>query len=131
MKITHAGSGPSTPGPAEYFSGRVRRDPLVDAETPGRVTTALVTFELGARTAWHSHPAGQVLLVVAGRGWAQSEGGPRREIAPGDSVWFAAGEKHWHGATATTAMSHVAVTEQVEGVTATWMEHVSDEDYAG
>jgi quercetin dioxygenase-like cupin family protein len=131
MKINRAGSSPSSMAPAENFSGTVRRDGLIGSEDPGRVTTGLVTFEPGARTAWHTHPAGQILIVTAGRGWVQCKGSPRQEVAPGDAVWFPAGEKHWHGATATTAMSHIAVTEFVDGSAVTWMEHVTDEEYNG
>ncbi|AJE49161.1 (R)-mandelonitrile lyase [Celeribacter indicus] len=131
MKINKAGSGPSSWAPPESFTGTVRRDPLIGSEAPGRVSTGLVTFEPGARTAWHTHPAGQILIVTAGRGWVQTEGGPRKEVTPGDSVWFPAGEKHWHGATATTAMTHIAVTESVDGSAVTWLEHVTDDQYHG
>ncbi|APZ55309.1 cupin domain-containing protein [Salipiger abyssi] len=129
MKINRAASGPSSWAPAESFTGTVRRDPLIGSEAPGRVGTGLVTFEPGARTAWHTHPAGQILIVTAGRGWVQSKGQPRQEVAPGDSIWFPAGEKHWHGATETTAMTHIAVTEYIDGSAVDWMEHVTDEDY--
>lgn len=129
MKINRVGSGPSSYAPAESFSGTVRRDTLISAEAPGRVATGLVTFEPGARTAWHTHPAGQILIVTAGRGWVQSKGSDRQEVCPGDTVWFPAGEKHWHGATDKTAMSHIAVTEAVDGETVVWMEHVTDEEY--
>ncbi|PRX10766.1 UNVERIFIED_ORG: quercetin dioxygenase-like cupin family protein [Martelella mediterranea] len=129
MKINRAGSGASSYAPADSFSGQVRRDPLVNAEAPGRVATGMVTFEPGARTAWHTHPAGQILIIVSGYGWVQVEGGSRQTVAPGDCVWFPAGEKHWHGATATTAMTHIAVTEFVDGSAVTWLEHVSDEQY--
>ena len=129
MKINRAGSSASGKGPAETFTGTVRRDGLIGSEPPGRVNTGLVTFEPGARTAWHTHPAGQILIITAGRGWVQSKGGPRQEVAPGDAVWFPAGEKHWHGAADTTAMTHIAVTESVDGSAVTWMEHVTDEEY--
>jgi quercetin dioxygenase-like cupin family protein len=129
MKVNRAGSSPSRKAPAENFTGTVRRDGLIGAEAPGRVNAGLVTFEPGARTAWHTHPAGQILIITAGRGWVQSEGGPREDVTPGDAIWFPAGEKHWHGATATTAMTHIAVTEYVDGSAVTWMEHVTDNEY--
>ena len=129
MKISKAGSIPSTVAPADSFSGTVRRDGLIASEGPSRVAVGIVTFEPGGRTAWHTHPAGQILIVVSGRGWVQSEGSARSEVTPGDSVWFSAGERHWHGATDSTAMSHIAVTESVDGSAVTWLEHVSDEDY--
>lgn len=129
MKVNKAASSPSGFAPAEQFTGRVRRDMLIGAEEPGRVTTGLVTFEPGGRTAWHTHPAGQILIITAGRGWVQAEGGPRLEVTPGDSIWFPAGEKHWHGATSTTAMTHIAVTEFVDGEAVNWLEHVTDEEY--
>ena len=131
MKIMRAGSQPSGPGPADYFTGQVRIDPLFTAEAPGRSASALVTFEPGARTAWHTHPAGQALIVTAGMGRVQREGGPIEEIRPGDVVWFPAGEKHWHGASPQTAMSHIAVQESIDGGPVTWMEQVSDTDYGG
>ena len=131
MKINRAGSGPSSWAPPESFTGTVRRDPLITSEAPGRVSTGLVTFEPGARTAWHDHPAGQILIVTAGRGWVQTRGGPRREVTPGDAVWFDAGEVHWHGATDATAMTHIAVTEYVDGSAVTWMDHVTDAEYLG
>jgi quercetin dioxygenase-like cupin family protein len=130
MKIHRAGSTPSGRAPAESFTGVVRRDALIVAEAPGRASTGFVTFEPGARTAWHTHPAGQILIITAGRGWVQCKGEPRQDVTPGDAVWFPAGVKHWHGATATTAMTHIAVTETVDGSAVTWMEHVTDEDYA-
>lgn len=130
MKINRAASVASSWAPAENFSGRVRRDGLIAAEAPGNVQTGLVTFEPGARTAWHTHPAGQILIVTAGRGWVQCKGGARQEVFPGDAVWFPAGEKHWHGATATTAMTHIAVTQSVDGSAVAWMEHVTDEEYS-
>jgi quercetin dioxygenase-like cupin family protein len=131
MEIKRAGSRPSGKGPAEYFTGAVRVDPLFEAADPGRVRGASVTFEPGARTAWHTHPLGQTLVVTAGRGWAQREGGPVEEIRPGDVVWFPAGEKHWHGATPATAMTHIAIQEALDGKTVDWMEKVSDEQYRG
>lgn len=129
MKIQRVSSVPSGRGPADQFSGTVRRDMLVSSEDPGRVSTGMVTFEPGARTAWHTHPAGQILIVTAGRGWVQEEGGERQEVTPGDSVWFPAGVRHWHGATSTTAMTHIAVTEAIDGSAVTWLELVSDEEY--
>ena len=129
MLIHRVGTTPSGKGPSDQFTGTVRRDGLLQAEAPGRVATGMVTFEPGARTAWHIHPAGQILIVTAGRGWVGCKGGPRQEVTPGDAVWFPAGEKHWHGATATTAMSHIAVTESVDGSAVTWMEQVTDEEY--
>lgn len=129
MEITRAGSQPSTTGPVEYFTGAVRIDPLFSAAEPARVFGASVTFEPGARTAWHTHPLGQTLIVTAGCGWAQREGGPVEEIRPGDVIWFPPGEKHWHGATATTAMTHLAIVEKLNGKSADWLEHVRDEQY--
>ncbi|MDX5359645.1 MAG: cupin domain-containing protein [Rhodobacterales bacterium] len=131
MKITRAGSMASRPGPEAYFTGTVRIDPLFQAEEPGRAAGAHVTFEPGARTAWHTHPAGQTLIVTFGRGFVQREGGPVKEIAQGDVIWFPAGEKHWHGAAPDTAMSHIAIHESIDGVTVDWMEKVSDREYAG
>jgi quercetin dioxygenase-like cupin family protein len=130
MKITRAGSQASLKGPAEWFTGTVRVDPLFQAPEPGRVGGGHVTFEPGARSAWHTHPLGQTLIVTSGLGWAQAEGGPIEEIRPGDVVWFAAGLKHWHGATPTIAMTHIAITESLDGKNANWMEKVSDEQYA-
>ena len=129
MEITRAGSKPSGKGPADWFTGTVRIDPLFTAPAPARVGGAAVTFEPGARTAWHTHPLGQTLIVTSGVGWVQREGGPVEEIRPGDVVWFQPGEKHWHGATATTAMTHVAIQEALDGTAVEWMEHVSDEQY--
>ena len=129
MDIKRSGSQPSTKGAAEYFSGTVRIDPLFQANDPARAVGASVTFEPGARTAWHTHPLGQTLIVTAGYGLAQRWGGPTEEIRPGDAVWFPPGEKHWHGATATTAMTHIAIQEQLDGKTADWMEKVSEEQY--
>ena len=129
MEITRAGSKTSGKGPADWFTGTVRIDPLFTAPAPARVGGAAVTFEPGARTAWHTHPLGQTLIVTAGVGWAQREGGPVEEIRPGDVVWFPPGEKHWHGGTATTAMAHIAVQEALDGKAVEWMEHVTDEQY--
>jgi quercetin dioxygenase-like cupin family protein len=129
MEIKRSGSQPSGKGPAEYFSGVVRIDPLFQAPDPARVAGASVTFEPGARTAWHTHPLGQTLIVIAGGGWAQREGGPVEDIRPGDVIWFPPGEKHWHGATPTTAMTHFAIQEALNGKTVEWMEKVSDEQY--
>lgn len=130
MKITRNGSQPSSAGNANWFTGTVRLDQPFVADEPARVSGALVTFEPGARTAWHMHPLGQTLYVTAGLGWAQREAGPVEEIGPGDVVWFAPGEKHWHGATPTTAMTHLAVQERQDGKAVEWLEKVSDEDYA-
>ena len=129
MEIKKAGSQPSSKGPADWFTGSVRIDPLVQAPAPARVSSASVTFEPGARTAWHTHPLGQTLIVTAGCGWAQRDGGPVEEIRPGDVVWFAPAEKHWHGATSTTGMTHIAIQEQLDGRAVEWLEHVRDEDY--
>ena len=131
MEIKRVGSQASGKGPADWFTGTVRIDPLFTAPDPAFVAGALVTFEPGARTAWHTHPLGQTLVVVSGCGWAQKLGEPREEIRPGDVVWFAPGEKHWHGATATTAMSHMAVQERADGKYVEWMEQVTDDDYLG
>jgi quercetin dioxygenase-like cupin family protein len=129
MEIRPAGSQPSNEGPAEYFTGTVRIDPLFQASQPARVLAVSVTFEPCARTAWHTHPLGQTLIVTAGCGRVQSWGGPIREIRPGDVIWCPPGEKHWHGATPTTAMTHIAILEQLDGKTVDWMEKVSDEQY--
>ena len=129
MEIKRVGSRPSNKGPADWFTGTVRIDPLLDAPEPGRVNGASVTFEPGARTAWHAHPLGQTLIVTFGCGWAQREGGPVEEIRPGDVVWFSPGEKHWHGATSTMAMTHIAVQEKLNGTVVEWMENVTDEQY--
>jgi quercetin dioxygenase-like cupin family protein len=131
MEIKRAGSQPSGKGPEEYFTGTVRIDPLFSPPDPARVAGALVTFEPGARTAWHTHPLGQTLIVMTGLGRVQREGGPIEEIRPGDVVWFEPGEKHWHGATASTAMSHIAIQEKLNDSPVDWMEHVSDEQYQG
>jgi quercetin dioxygenase-like cupin family protein len=131
MEIKRVGSQPSTNGKAEYFTGTVRIDPLFQAPAPARAVGASVTFEPGARTAWHTHPLGQTLIVTAGCGRAQRWGVPIEEIRPGDVVWFPPGEKHWHGAAATTAMTHIAIQEALDGKTVDWMEQVSDEQYRG
>lgn len=131
MKITRAGTNASMKGPEDWFTGTVRVDPMFQAEDPGRVAGSHVTFEPGARTAWHTHPAGQTLIVTFGRGRVQREGGPVEEISQGDVVWFPAGEMHWHGAAADTAMSHIAIQEAINGEAVTWMEKVSDADYSG
>ena len=130
MEITRLGSQPSGKGPAEWFTGSVRIDPLFQPNGHRRAAAAKVTFEPNARTAWHTHPLGQTLIVVSGVGWAQREGGPIEEIKPGDVVWFAPNEKHWHGASATLAMTHIAIQEELNGKVVEWMEHVSDEQYA-
>ena len=134
MEIKRSGSQPSGKGPADWFTGAVRIDPLFEAPAPARVVGASVTFEPGARTAWHTHPLGQTLIVTAGCGWAQRWGdgraGPREDIWPGDAVWFPPGEKHWHGATATTAVTHIAIQEKLDGKAVDWLEHVSDEQYS-
>ena len=129
MKIQRNGSQPSKQGPAEYFTGTVRIDSPFKADEPGRLSGAFVTFEPGARTNWHTHPLGQTLLVMAGLGWVQREGEPKEEIRPGDTVWFAPGEKHWHGAAATTAMTHIAIVEKLDGKDADWLGPVTDEQY--
>jgi quercetin dioxygenase-like cupin family protein len=129
LRITRAGSQPSGRGPAEYFTGSVRVDPLFPATAPSRMSGGLVTFEPGARSAWHTHPVGQVLIVTAGLGWVGREGGPVAEIRPGDVVWIPPGLRHWHGATATTGMSHIALQEQVDGRNVDWMGKVTDEQY--
>jgi quercetin dioxygenase-like cupin family protein len=129
MEITRIGSQASVKGPAEYFTGTVRIDPLFQANAPSRTSAGSVTFEPGARTAWHTHPLGQALIITAGSGWVQREGGPIEEIHPGDVVRFLPGEKHWHGATPTTAMTHTAIQEQLDGKVVDWMEKVSDDQY--
>jgi quercetin dioxygenase-like cupin family protein len=129
MDIKRCGAQPSGKGPADYFTGAVRLDPLFMAPAPARVTGASVTFEPGARTAWHTHPLGQTLIVTAGCGWVQREGGSTEEIRPGDVVWFPPGEKHWHGATPTTAMTHIAIQEAVDGKAVEWLEKVTDAQY--
>ena len=129
MEITRAGSQPSGKGPTDWFTGTVRIDPLFQRSAPARVAGASVTFEPGARTAWHTHPLGQTLFVTAGCGLAQREGGPVDEIRPGDVVWFPPNEKHWHGASPTTAMTHIAIQEALDGKAVEWIEQVSDAQY--
>jgi quercetin dioxygenase-like cupin family protein len=129
IEITRKGAQPSAEGPAGWFSGTTRIDPLFAANESARAAAALVTFEPGARTAWHTHPLGQRLIVTAGLGWVQREGGAVQEIRPGDVVWFPPGLKHWHGATPTTAMSHIAIHEHLNGKVVDWMEKVADEQY--
>lgn len=129
MEITRIGAKPSYKGPKEWFTGAVRVDPLFDANDARRGAAASVTFEPGARTAWHTHPLGQTLIVTAGCGWVQREGGPIEEIHPGDVVWFEPNEKHWHGATAANGMTHIAIQEQLNGQVVEWMEKVTDEQY--
>ena len=131
MDITRAGSKPSGRGPADWFTGTVRVDPLFSAPAPARVAGAAVTFEPGARTAWHTHPLGQTLIVTAGSGLAQCDGGPIEEIRPGDVVWFPPNEKHWHGASPTTAMTHIAIQEALDGKAVEWLEQVTDAQYHG
>ena len=129
MHIKRSGTQPSGKGPAEYFTGAVRIDPLFQATEPARALGVSVTFEPGARTAWHVHPLGQTLIVTAGCGVVQSWGSPIEKIRPGDVIWCPPGEKHWHGATVTTAMTHIAILEQLDGKTVDWMEKVSDREY--
>jgi quercetin dioxygenase-like cupin family protein len=129
LEIKRIGTQTSGKGPADWFTGSVRIYPLLQPPEPARVQGASVTFEPGARTAWHTHPLGQTLIVTAGCGWAQRWDGPVEEIHPGDVVWFSPGEKHWHGATATTGMTHMAIQERLDGKVVDWMEHVSDEQY--
>ena len=129
MEIKRVGSQPSAKGSLEWFTGTVRVDQLFLAPDPALVSCASVTFEPGARTAWHTHPLGQTLIVTAGSGWAQREGGLIEEIHPGDVVWFPPNEKHWHGATPATAMTHIAIQEKLDGKVVDWMEQVSDEQY--
>lgn len=129
MQVKRVGSQPSAKGPSDWFTGTVRIDSPFQGAAPARIGGAIVTFEPGARTAWHTHPLGQTLIVTAGCGWAQREGGPIEEIRPGDIIWFEPGEKHWHGATATAAMTHIAVAEALDGKVVDWMEKVSDEQY--
>lgn len=131
MDIKKIGSQPSDKGPADWFTGKVRIDPLFQAGQPARVVGASVTFEPGARTAWHTHPLGQTLIVTSGSGLAQQWGGRIEHIYPGDVIWFPPGEKHWHGASPTTAMTHIAIQEQLDGKTVEWMEKVTDEQYNG
>lgn len=129
MEIRRSGSQPSSKGPVEWFTGSVRIDPLFQAPAPARVACASVTFEPGARTAWHTHPLGQTLIITSGAGLAQRWGGSIEQIRPGDVVFFAPGEKHWHGATQTTGMTHIAMQEQLDGRVVEWLEHVSEEQY--
>jgi quercetin dioxygenase-like cupin family protein len=130
MKIVKNGSQEAIAGPPEWFTGSVRLDPLfLKANEPSKASCATVTFEPGARTAWHTHPMGQTLIITGGCGRVQRKGGPIEVVRPGDAVFFEAGEKHWHGATPTTAMSHIAIQEDLDGSCVTWMEHVSDEEY--
>src|SRR3954451_3933382 len=129
MELKRSGSQASVQGPDETFTGKVRIDPLNSAPEPARVSCALVTFDPGARSAWHFHPLGQTLVVTQGCGWVQSEGGPKQEIRAGDVVWCPAKERHWHGATSTTAMSHIAIQEALDGKVVEWMEKVSDDEY--
>jgi quercetin dioxygenase-like cupin family protein len=130
MEIKRVGTTPSAIGPADWFTGSVRIDALFQAPDPALVQGAHVTFEPGARTAWHTHPLGQTLIVTSGCGWAQKLGSPREEIHPGDVVWFAPNEKHWHGATTTTGMTHIAIQEKLDGKVVDWMEHVTDHEYS-
>jgi quercetin dioxygenase-like cupin family protein len=129
LSITRSGSQPSRKGQPENFTGVVRVDSPFRGTAPARVGGGFVTFEAGARTAWHTHPLGQTLIVTAGHGWVQSEGGPKEEVRPGDIVWIPPGNKHWHGATATLGMTHIAISEALDGKTVDWMEQVSDEQY--
>jgi quercetin dioxygenase-like cupin family protein len=129
MKITRIGVQPSGKGPQDWFTGTVRVDPLFQAEQPARVTGGSITFEPGARTAWHTHPLGQTLIVTSGVGRVQRDGGPIEEIRPGDVIWFPPGEKHWHGASPTIAMTHIAIQESLDGRVVDWLEHVTDEEY--
>lgn len=129
IQITRIGSQPSGRGPADWFTGTVRIDPLFQPAEPARTAAASVTFEPGARTAWHTHPLGQTLIVTAGKGWVQREGGPVEEIFPGDIVWFPPGLRHWHGATPENAMTHIAIQEMLDGKAVDWMEKVTEEQY--
>jgi quercetin dioxygenase-like cupin family protein len=129
MQIKRIGTQPSNKGPEDWFTGAVRIDPLIQTEAPARLAGASVTFEPGARTAWHTHPLGQTLIVTAGCGWAQREGGPIEEIHPGDVVWFSPGERHWHGATPTTGMTHIAIQENLAGKVVDWLDKVTDAQY--
>ncbi|MBT1701947.1 (R)-mandelonitrile lyase [Chryseosolibacter indicus] len=131
MEIIRIGSQPSTKGPEDWFTGTVRIDPLFQPNESRRAAASTVTFEAGSRTAWHTHPLGQTLIVVSGLGWVQREGGPIEEIRPGDVVWFEPDEKHWHGASPKVAMIHIAIQEQLNGKVVTWMEKVTDEQYSG
>lgn len=129
MEITRIATKPSVKGPADWFTGNVRIDPLFDANEARRSASATVTFEPGARTAWHTHPLGQTLIIVSGLGRVQREGGPVEEVRPGDVVWFEPNEKHWHGASATNGMSHIAIQENLNGKVVDWLEHVTDAQY--
>jgi quercetin dioxygenase-like cupin family protein len=129
MEITKLGTKPSAKGPADWFTGAVRIDPLFDANEARRGASATVTFEPAARTAWHTHPLGQTLIITSGLGWVQREGGPVQEVRPGDVVWFEPNEKHWHGASATNGMSHIAIQENLNGKVVDWLEHVTEEQY--
>jgi quercetin dioxygenase-like cupin family protein len=129
MEITKLGTKASVKGPNEWFTGAVRIDPLFDANESRRGAAATVTFEPGARTAWHTHPLGQTIIVVSGLGWVQREGEPIYEVRPGDVVWFEANEKHWHGASSTNGMSHIAIQENLNGKVVDWLEHVTEEQY--
>jgi quercetin dioxygenase-like cupin family protein len=129
MEITKLGTKPSAKGPADWFTGAVRIDPLFDANEARRCASATVTFEPAARTAWHTHPLGQTLIITSGLGWVQREGGPVQEVRPGDVVWFEPNEKHWHGASATNGMSHIAIQENLNGKVVDWLEHVTEEQY--
>ena len=129
MQLKRAGSQPSQKGPADYFTGTVRIDPLITPSAPGRALSAYVTFEPGARSAWHTHPLGQTLIVTSGCGWTQCEGEPIVEIRPGDVIWCPPGHRHWHGATPTTSMTHIAIQEALDGRVVDWMEHVTDAEY--
>jgi len=131
MKILRNADQPSGVGPATTFTGPVRIDQYFEVEAPGRTGSAIVTFSPGARTAWHSHPAGQLLYILTGLGWVQKEGEPKQQVQAGDTVWFAPDERHWHGASETKAMSHVAIAERVDGRSTDWFEHVPDADYLG
>ena len=131
MNIKRNGSAPSAKGPADYFTGAVRIDAPFQGSAPARINGATVTFEPSARTAWHTHPLGQTLIVISGSGRVQREGGPVENINVGDIVWFEPGEKHWHGASPTSAMTHIAIAEALDGQVVNWMEHVTDEDYQG
>jgi quercetin dioxygenase-like cupin family protein len=129
MEIIRVGSTPSSKGPLEYFTGTVRVDRLFQPHAPARTSAGHVTFEPGSRSAWHTHPLGQTLIITSGCGWVQREGAPIEEVRPGDVIWFPPGEKHWHGASPTTAMTHIAIQEAVDGKVVDWLEHVSDEQY--
>ncbi|MET3878548.1 cupin domain-containing protein [Chitinophaga sp. OAE865] len=130
MEITRTGTKASVKGPADWFSGAVRIDPLFDPNNTRRAAAATVTFEPGARTAWHTHPLGQTIIITSGLGWVQREGGPVEEVHPGDIVWFEADEKHWHGASATVGMSHIAIQESLDGKVVDWLEQVTEEQYS-